>query len=115
MEEVTDEKLAMRTESRMLGKIQMTDDLQRGFGKLETLSYGDEEACVFGVVHIFGTPHHVTFVRVDRDPADGMISAVDDPHNRLEDILAGDYEGEPQTVELPGLPGMWVCGVDPFR
>jgi hypothetical protein len=110
-----DEKLAIRTESKMHGKIEMTDAMKRAFTRLESLAWGDEEECLFGVVHIFGTPHHVTFVRVDRDPADNMIQAVDDPHNRLEDILAGDYEGEPQTVELPGLPGMWVCGVDPFR
>jgi hypothetical protein len=84
--------------------------LREMFGPLSHLSWYDDEDCLLGAVTIFGVLHHVTCVRVN-----DVGEPTNDPHQRLEDILAGCYDGQPQTVELPGLEGEWVIGVDPHR
>ena len=86
------------------------------FGRLEKLSWYQDEDCLLGTVSVLGVRHHVTFVRVER-AKDGMLFATRDPHDRLDDILAGSYDGAPATVSLPGpdLEGEWVVGVDPYR
>lgn len=119
---MTAEELINRTEQHMTGQgdnVRLdTEDGQKlagMFGKLETLRWLNEEDCLLGTVFIFGVPHHVTFVRVHFN-VDDVLEATNDPHKRLDDILSdSDYDGTPQTVELPGFEGEWVIGVDPFR
>ena len=73
------------------------------------------EDALLGTVDIFGVPHHVTFVRVTRGFA-GCQLGTRDPHGRMSLILDSDGEGKAgETVEIPGFPGTWICGVDPFR
>jgi hypothetical protein len=95
-------------------EIPMTPALTDAFGPLEGFTWMDkeEEDTLKGTVIIFGVHHHVTLVRVHYP--DGVQTGTRDPHNRLEDILAG-AEHAGQTVEVPGFEGEWVVGVDPYR
>ncbi len=79
-------------------------------GLLEKLTRLEGEDVLLGRIVLLGVSHHITLVRVDEDG-----TPTRDPENRLEDILAGDYGGPPLTVELPGMEGEWVLGVDPYR
>lgn len=122
---MTDE-LIDRTERQMVfGKkdIDLTTasglTLAHMFAPLTHLTWhGDDayepEDVLIGTLHVFGVGHFVTLVRVHRD-VEGMLVGTNDPHNRLEDVLAGADEGSPQTIELPGFEGEWVLGVDPHR
>jgi len=82
-------------------------------GTLEKLTWLEGEDVLLGCIILLNVRHHVTLVRVHT--VDGMQEPTRDPHGRLEDILAGDYDGVPETVELPGFEGEWVLGVDPYR
>lgn len=95
--------------------VPMNDELRAAFGELEELEWLEDEDVLHGTVRVLGTPCHVTLVKVERPEDGGPLEATRDPHNRLDDILAGDYDGEPRTIELPGLQGEWVIGLDPFR
>ncbi len=86
----------------------------RAFGDLTDAEVLEGEDTIFGQVLIFGVRHHVTFVKVTRDPQTGEQVGTNDPHERLDDILAG-ADGAGETVEIPGVEGDWVCGVDPHR
>ena len=107
-------------------EVPITPELAGMFGKLEKLAWLEGEDCLLGTIHVFGVPHFVTCVRVhlvcwehtegDACPLNHhRHEGTNDPHNRLEDILTGDYDGPPTVVKLPGLEGDWVIGVDPYR
>lgn len=95
-------------------QIPITAPLEDMFGCLERLAWLPDEDCLLGTVAILGVEHHVTFVRVVRGE-DNILRPTRDPYDRYEDILSGDFDGSPQTVEIPGLEGEWVVGVDPYR
>jgi hypothetical protein len=114
---VTDEKEALVQSAQDMGKsreVPISDELAGMFGKLEKLSWYEDEDCLLGTVYVLGVPHFVTFVRVTYDEASCTV-ATRDPNNRLDDILAGCYDGPPMTVRLPGFEGDWIVGVDPYR
>jgi hypothetical protein len=80
--------------------------------EIEGIRPVDGEATLLGHAYVLGVLHHAWLLRVVE--ADGLQVAVEDPHDRLDDLhhLAGDG-GPFSTVEVPGFPGQYALVIVP--
>jgi hypothetical protein len=73
----------------------------------------DDEEVLHGCMYFMGILCHVYFIKVE--DVNGVQTAVNDPHCRLEDIYSLDSDGAYKTVNVLGFEGEYVLVVHPGK
>lgn len=84
-------------------------------GKISDLSTEEDGHLAAGIIELFGVDHHIRLIRVRE--LKGLI----EPYSAASEIVwdlfrnaQAFYEGAYHPVEVPGLPGYYVCFIFPY-